>query len=353
MSREYSAHDYEVDSSEIFRPDVGNLCHVRNLADCMSSFGYNTDDRVERRELCNMWATVKRDIEAEIIRLAHNNGYEHAKKLRARLLSLRAEFDGLQTNTVAKSQVLQHERFTVAEEEMKKKLKRESRGVLDHTVEECAQLEADLELSRRIQTENLEFEISKTSTPRVMYSKRAIELKKAQDELIRLAQYDDARKVSLMLEKLLPQEEKARMKEFELDIQRKRENLSVKQKQYAVRIEEKVKGLKWAGTRQAEKRSNIGLQRIKNHRLDMEHAHHHEKTLRPEMSVKPSALWQKRPGYQATDAALRGDQLLHLVRTGGGKPLTSSPPKQVFAASLTDKHDFFDHSSLQNTTTLR
>lgn len=352
MSREYSQHDFEVDSSEIFKPDVGNLSHVRNLADLLKTFGYNPDDRVERRELCNIWATVKRDIEAEIVRLAHNNGYEHAKKLRARLVTLRGEFDGLQTNTVKSSQMLQHERFTVAEEEMKKKLKEESREVLGHTMEDCAQLEADLELSRRIQTENLEFEISKIPAPRVMYSKRAIELKKAEAELIRLAQYDDARKVSLMLEKLIPQEEKARMKKFDMEIERKRENLATKQKQDAIRIEEKVKGLKWAGTRQADKRSDIGLQRIKNHRMDMEHAHHHEKKLRPEMSVKPSALWQKRPGYQATDAALRGDQLLHLVRTGGGKPLASSPPKQVFAASLTDKHDFFDHSSLQNTVTL-
>lgn len=352
MSYAYDADDYEVDSSEIFRPDVRNLCHVRNLAETMSAFGYNHDDRVERRELCNMWATVKRDIEVEIVRLAHNNGYEHAKKLRARLITLRAEFDGLQTNTVAKSQVLQHERFNSAEEEMKKKLKDETRELLSHTMEECAQLEADLELSRRIQTENLEFEISNIPTPRVMYSKRAIELKKAEAELIRLAQYDDARKVSLMLEKLIPLEEKVRMKKFEEEIELKREVLARKQKQNAVRIEEKVKGLKWNGTRQAEKRSNIGLQRIKNHRLDMEHAHHHEKNLRPEMSVKPSALWQKRPGYQATDAALRGDQLLHLVRTGGGKPLSSSPPKQVFAASLTDKHDFFDHSALQNTITL-
>merc|ERR1711916_390796 len=109
---------------------------------------------------------------------------------------------------------------------------------------------------------------------------------------------------------------KARMKKFHQDIEVKRELLVRKQKQDAIRIEEKVKGLKWNGTRQAEKRSNIGLQRIKNHRMDMEHAHHHEKNLRPEMSVKPSALWQKRRGYQATDAALRGDQLLHLVRTG-------------------------------------
>lgn len=35
-------------------------------------------------------------------------------------------------------------------------------------------------------------------------------------------------------------------------------------------------------------------QRLKNHDKDMSHAHRLEERLRPEMSVKPSALWQKR-----------------------------------------------------------
>ena len=47
-----------------------------------------------------------------------------------------------------------------------------------------------------------------------MYSKRAIELKKAESELIRLAQYDDARKVTNMLHKILPVERKATRKKI-------------------------------------------------------------------------------------------------------------------------------------------
>jgi hypothetical protein len=349
---QFSAREYEVDSSEIFKPEVGNLSHVSNLADVFRSFGYSSDDRVDRRELCKMWGATKRDIEAEIMRLAHNNGYETAKKLRARLVSLRREFDALQTDTVRNSQAVQYEKFSLAEEEMKSKLMEETAELLNHTNHECHQLQAELEMSRAIENENLEFEISKLPVPRVMYSKRAIELKKAESELIRLAQYDDARKVSLMLEKLLPKEQEACTKKFDREIQQRRDVLARKQKYDAIKVEEKVKGLQFTGARMADKRHEIGVQRIKNHKTDMEHAHHHERRLRPEMSVKPSALWQKRPGYTATDAALRGDQLLHIARTGGKKALTASPPKQVFAASLTDKHDFFDHTKLPNTGTL-
>lgn len=35
-------------------------------------------------------------------------------------------------------------------------------------------------------------------------------------------------------------------------------------------------------------------QRIKNNKNDMYHAHNLEEKLKPEMSVKPSALWQRR-----------------------------------------------------------
>ena len=58
------------------------------------------------------------------------------------------------------------------------------------------------------------------------------------------------------------------------------------------------------------------------------------------MSIKPSALWQKRAGYQATAAALRGDQLFGAAR---GK----KQGEHVFADTLIDKHNFVD--TLQDT----
>lgn len=54
-----------------------------------------------------------------------------------------------------------------------------------------------------------------------------------------------------------------------------------------------------------------------NHEQGMYHSHYRESKLKPEMSVKPSALWQKRHGYNRTSAALRGDQLLNYERTLG------------------------------------
>lgn len=55
-------------------------------------------------------------------------------------------------------------------------------------------------------------------------------------------------------------------------------------------------------------------QRLKNHEKDMSHTHTMEGKLKAEMSVKPSALWQHRPGYDFTSASLRGQQVLDIAR---------------------------------------
>lgn len=75
----------------------------------------------------------------------------------------------------------------------------------------------------------------------------------------------------------------------------------------------------------------------------MSHSHHAEKLLKPEMSVKPSALWQKRKNFETTAASLRGVQLLGTIR---GK----REDQKVFADTLVDKHDF--HNALQDTVTV-
>ena len=357
-------HDHEVDASAFFASEVGNLSHVLNLADALNEFGYTPDDRIERREICKMYVSVKADMEAEIHRLAHSNEYEAAKTMRARLSALRGEFDRLQTDKVTLSHQDQKKIFTQAASDLEGQLSTNAKHMTSEVDALCRHLQEDLAMSHAIQMENLELEISKIERPRVKYSKRAIELVKSETELIRLSQYDDARKVRRMLEKLLPNEETTYYKKYDAEIADKRTQLSKRQAAEWVRMDEKVKTLRWNGVRSREKLLAIGKQRIANHSFDMSKAHNAEKKLKPEMSVKPSASWQKRAGYHSTSAALRGDQLLAHVRaaelspqrskstgTGGGNT-EEKEDMAVFAASLTDKHDFVDHTRFMNTYTL-
>ncbi len=348
--------DYEVDAAEIFRSDVGNLAHVKDVSEALAEYGYNTDDRIGRREICKMYGTVKNDMESEIHRLAHSNQYEQAKLLRKRLTALRAEFDNLQTSKVRTEHALQAEAFTKASERLRANVQKDADAAKEQTMEECESLQDDLDLFHAIQTENLELQISRIDRPRVKYSKRAIELVKAETELIRLAQYDDARKVRRMLEKLLPVEEKKFYEKFDKTVADRRVNLQTKQSFDRIKLEEKIKGLRWNDLRRREKMISIGNQRIKNHEHDMTHSHLAESKLRPEMSVKPSALWQKRHGYMRTSAAMRGAQLLQIAMTGEAAKLPGKSQEEeapfVFAAKLTDKHDFGDTPLQSGTYTL-
>ena len=87
-------------------------------------------------------------------------------KLRARLTSIRKEFDSLQTKSVSRNQSIQIDKFSEAEEVLKRQLEEEIIELDTKTRKECTKVKEDLALFRKIQTENLEFEISQLPEPR-------------------------------------------------------------------------------------------------------------------------------------------------------------------------------------------
>lgn len=373
-SKDFLDEDQEVDSSAFLKAEVGNLAYVADMAAALAEYGYSPEDRIERREICKMYGCVKADMEAEITRLTKCNEYRAAKAMRAKLVSIRQEFDALQTTKVQTTQVLQQQTFQKAVGLFQKHLTTTVTQHMSDVEQECRALEEDLALSHAIQLENLEFDISKLELPRVKHSKRVIELTRSETELVRLKLYDDAAQVRRMLGRVQPQEEAAWQQKFQKSIEDKRLALKEKQAEEWVRLSEKTKALRWKALRNKDAQLHIGEQRVTNHRLDMEHAMGHEAKLRPEMTVTPSALWLKRKNYEATAAAHRGEQFLQYVQTEsspekagaedaearGGSVASShagkskkipaaAEGKSVFAASLTARHNFTDHSNQQNT----
>lgn len=335
--------DLEVDSTTVFKQAATNLTKVKTLDGTLERFGYSKDDRINRRELVLMFTSVEREMEDEIHRLAKTAAYDEAKEMRARLNSLRAEFDQLQTNGVATSQREQKELFDKAREELLDQRRTQHEMQAKQVDERCRNMKSDQEAFHAIERENLEICIARIERPPIKYSKRLIELLKAEHELIKLQQYEDARKVRRMIDRLLPGEEEAFNSAFERSMQAKRDKLLARQRREQLQLEEKMKAISWTDTRAREKEMNTQLQRITNHSRDMMHSHSGESKLRPEMSVKPSALWQKRKGYESTAASLRGHQLLGAVR---GK----REDEKVFVDTLVDKHNFI--RPLQDTITL-
>lgn len=331
MSTDYLDQD-EIDASRVFRQSASDLLSVKDLDMVLERFGYSKNDRIDRRELCMMYGTIKKIMEEEITRLAHTSQYEDAKEMRLRLTKLRNEFDNLQTNAVKTVHSDQTKHMEKASYTIEKRLKNDLELQESSVNEYCKRIETNQNKYHVIESENLELEIAMIPLPRVKFSKRTQELLRAEHELIRLNQYDDARKVRFMLDKILPVEEKSFYEKHNLMIASKRRELKTKHIEDNVRLSEKLKNIQWTELRRRENTMKVCKLRLSLHQEDMKHAHIQESRLKPEMSVKPSALWQKRENFNSTAASLRGQQLLDLAN---GKRETS----QVFAASLVDRHN--------------
>ena len=63
--------------------------------------------------------------------------------------------------------------------------------------------------------------------------------------MIKLCEYEEARKVRNMIDKILPEEEEAWRLEFERKIEKRRNDLTVYQERDMKRIEEKSKSIQW------------------------------------------------------------------------------------------------------------
>eukprot|EP01041_Mallomonas_annulata_P007571 gene7571-15524_t len=333
MTDVFDIDEGEVESSSIFKQAASDLTRVTNLENTLEKFGYNKDDRIERREMVLLYKTVEKEMENEIKYQAHDGSYDGAKEMRSRLTSLRREFDSLQTSALHLQREEQCALFNKASQRMKQDLSAELQSVDVDTINYCDSMSADLQSTHRIQWENLEKEIERIPRPLMKYSRRMIELLKSEAGLIKLCEYEEARKVRVFIDRLKPREERRFWTSFDAKIEARREDLRTSQRGDTLRLQEKLKNIQLTAARVKERKSQILDQRIQNNSADMYHAHTIQKQLKPEMSVKPSALWQQRQGFKSTASVLRGEQLLDRVQ---GK----RAGEQVHADSLVNRHDF-------------
>ena len=184
--------------------------------------------------------------------MCNSGNFGGAKEMRNRLTNIRAEFDDLQTSGIKASQVDQNIFIEKAAKVLKQELDMKQKKDVSTLQTKHESIEKTERTLHEIQWDNLELEISRIHRPRMKYSKRAIELFKAESGLIRLKQYDDARKVRSMLDRLLPIEEQKFYKVFEEMIEAKRERLRRTQAVNLVRMDEKLKAVEWVDHRRRE-----------------------------------------------------------------------------------------------------
>ena len=179
--------------------------------------------------------------------------------------------------------------------------------------------------------------MSRIEKPRMKYSKTRMEYKNAEVRLSALKQYDDAKNVRKMLKSIDIGEEKKFDKAFQDKMQAKTDKLKQFQRAARRRQDEKLSALRWKELRKREKEAHVSRTNVNNKKKDMLHYQHLDSKMKPELTVKPSALLSKRADYKNTASKFRGEQLLDKVK---GKKEGDA----VFIESICDIHRFGDKS---------
>lgn len=330
--------DKEVDVSTILKQPASELATVQNLDSTLEKFGFKKDDRIDRRDVVKMYTSVENEMEKEIHSLAHTGQYNNAKEMRGRLDNLRKEFDHLQIDAVKRMKDDQYIAFDKGSKDLKTSLISTLKQDKISLEEEIDRMMENLENTHQIQLENLDKELRRIPRPAMKYSRRLIELFKAEEGLIKLDEFEEAQKVRVVIDRMLPKEERRFYKAFDEKLAARLQQLKDNQTEERSRLMEKTKGMQWTEARRREKEMKILEQKVVNNSRDMDHAYHLVAKLKPEMSVAPSALWQKRPNYDTTHSTMRGSQMLNKVH--GLNNTSSSSNKGVYAASLVERHNF-------------
>ncbi len=248
---------HELDSTVIFKQEADQLTTVQNLEDALSRYGFTKDDKMTRRELVTIFSNVRKAMEPEIFKLANSARYAEAKEMRARFNRIRGEFEDLQLNGAKNIRNEQQNLFQKASQELVEKVSTEHKEQTETLQNTFQQKSIAHEKYKNIQTLNLEQTISKIHVPHVRYSKRLIELFKAEYNLNKNFQYDDAIKVRRMIDKLVPIEEKKFYKHFDESIERQRKRLELEQERELAKFEESLKRAEWKDIRRREAEMNV------------------------------------------------------------------------------------------------
>ena len=172
--------DCEINSATVFRQQASELSTVNNLEETLNKFGFAKDDRIERREMVLMYSAVEKEMEKEISRLAYDTKFDEAKEARERLTRLRNEFCDLQTNATKTLLKDQTAYFEKANSLLLKNLKAKHNEDINTMTATLTNARTSEQKLHDIQRENLETQIRRIPPPRVKYSKRMIELFKAE-----------------------------------------------------------------------------------------------------------------------------------------------------------------------------
>jgi len=312
--------------------EYNGLFDCNTLDEVFKCVGYEPGDLLSRREQIILYQRVSAAFEARIDSLVTRKRFMDAKERRKVIEKLRLDFEALQVNDQKRHQEEQWRQFRRGKKFWKQRMAEEHQADIDKVSNYVASQEAFFKKKHAFQAENLERHISQSQQPRLKYSTRLQYLTNAEKSLARLNEFDDAKNVNGMINKILPLEKRNAELHWKDHINVRRRKLQNNQKEEMQRVKESLAGTIWRERRVRDRQDKILEQRLKNLEKDMRDSHLKENARRIEMTLQPSSNYYKRPGFD-TSSSLRGQQLLNSLKE-------DVKADQVYVQSLIKMHDF-------------
>ena len=315
---------------------AGAIGDIRTVEDAFVLFGLKPDDRTSRREQIKMWTHVEKAMTSEIKALTSSGrveAYDRAKALNAALLNVKAGFAGLQTREIRHAQTEQRTMFEHAKKGLAQSLVSNEKDRKREERRELRAMRASLAKRQGIEHENLEHAILVSVPPLQRHSCRVMELRRAETNLSSLHQYDDAKNVRRMLDKIEGPAKRVHEALLANRLHVARQKLTKKHVKETASKTEKIGEIKFSSQRRAHRHASIQRQKCTNLDVDMRQANAFDQCKSPELVVHPSAGHQRRRGFDATAAQLNGRKLLDSIR---GKKVDEA----VYVAPVCETHNF-------------
>ena len=159
----------------------------------------------------------------------------------------------LQTKEMERTQTTQNSHFRRAHKYLTNSIAEKHRKQHDAINSLVNDKVCDLEQLHEIEDENLALELQLTKKPRMKYSRRLLELQKAESSLIKLSRFDEAKNVRRMIDKIQPREIELFDKEFSDRLDARRRKLAKLHESDTKRNDELVSAIRWKNIQDCDK----------------------------------------------------------------------------------------------------
>ncbi|KAG7382095.1 hypothetical protein PHYPSEUDO_005309 [Phytophthora pseudosyringae] len=304
-----------------------NPMDIKSLVDVFAVFGFSADDIIDKHDQCTSFKKIRAELDDLLRDLAMSTKkYDKAIVLRDRLRIIKREFVEMQGTYEIRRQEKEGQQFSRGIVLTKQRSDVLSAARTDSCERQILHRQVELRKTHEVERAQLETYLNKLQEPHAKFSTLLLELKNTEKNLASLKLFEDAKNVFARVNSMERDQRALNTAKFDKFKEKKRALLLEKQQQELAEAEEKLMEKRYAVMRANDNHRKTEVQRVKNLKEDMKHAHAIDMNCKKVFSTNAVAAVRKSHG--TTSSTYRGQQLLSTVQG-----------KRLEVASLCMLHD--------------